>query len=159
MKHPAILTALLVAVLLAATPPPALAAGGISVPVSGSGSGATFTGSFNLTKFASNGTGVDAVGTLSGKVTDALGVVTTIVKNLKIPVKVTGASCDILHLELGPISLDLLGLQIDLNKIVLDIDAQSGAGNLLGNLLCAVVGLLDQPNPLAKLLNDILSLL
>lgn len=52
-------------------------------------------------------------------------------------------SCDILFLDLGPIFLDLLGLQVDLSQIVLDIDAVTGAGNLLGNLLCALVGLLD----------------
>jgi hypothetical protein len=32
---------------------------------------------------------------------------------------------------------------VDLSQIVLDIDAVPGAGNLLGNLLCAVVGILD----------------
>ena len=53
------------------------------------------------------------------------------------------APCDILHLDLGPLHLDLLGLQIDLNRIVLDIVAHTGAGKLLGNLLCAVAGLLD----------------
>lgn len=55
----------------------------------------------------------------------------------------TAAACDILALRLGPLHLDLLGLVIDLNRIVLDIVAQSGAGQLLGNLLCAVAGLLD----------------
>jgi hypothetical protein len=54
-----------------------------------------------------------------------------------------GASCDVLHLVLGPLDLDLLGLQVHLDRVVLNIVAQSGAGNLLGNLLCAVVGLLD----------------
>jgi hypothetical protein len=53
------------------------------------------------------------------------------------------ATCDILNLVLGPLDLDLLGLQIHLDRVVLNIVAQSGAGNLLGNLLCAVAGLLD----------------
>ena len=53
------------------------------------------------------------------------------------------ASCDILNLDLGPLDLNLLGLKIHLNEVVLDIVAQSGAGNLLGNLLCSVAGLLD----------------
>ncbi|MDP3893132.1 hypothetical protein [Nocardioides sp.] len=51
--------------------------------------------------------------------------------------------CSILHLDLGPLDLNILGLQVDLSQIVLDIVAQPGAGNLLGNLLCAVAGLLD----------------
>ena len=68
------------------------------------------------------------------------------------------AACDILHLVLGPLDLDLLGLQIHLDKIVLDIVAATGAGNLLGNLLCAITGILDG-GPLAGLLaqlNDLL---
>ena len=52
-------------------------------------------------------------------------------------------ACDVLNLVLGPLHLDLLGLVVDLNRVVLNIVAQSGAGNLLGNLLCAVAGLLD----------------
>jgi hypothetical protein len=51
--------------------------------------------------------------------------------------------CDILNLDLGPLNLDLLGLVIDLSAISLDITAVPGAGNLLGNLLCAIAGLLD----------------
>lgn len=52
-------------------------------------------------------------------------------------------SCSILSLDLGPLFLDILGLVIDLEPVVLDIFAQRGSGNLLGNLLCAVVGLFD----------------
>ena len=70
-------------------------------------------------------------------------------------------ACDILNLVLGPLDLDLLGLEIHLNRVVLDIVAQSGPGNLLGNLLCAVAGLLDGGlngllGRLANLLNRIL---
>jgi hypothetical protein len=54
---------------------------------------------------------------------------------------------------------DLLGLQIDLSRVVLDITAQAGAGNLLGNLLCAVANLLNDPSGLSRLLNSILDLL
>jgi hypothetical protein len=62
-------------------------------------------------------------------------------------------SCDILHLVLAPLDLDLLGLQVHLDRVVLDIVAQSGAGQLLGNLLCAVAGLLDNGGTLSQLLN------
>ncbi len=72
-----------------------------------------------------------------------------------------GAACDILHLVLGPLDLDLLGLQIHLNRVVLNIDADPGPGNLLGNLLCSVAGLLDGGlngllGRLTRLLNRIL---
>ena len=51
--------------------------------------------------------------------------------------------CPILHLELGPLDLNLLGLRVQLNQVVLDVTAIPGPGNLLGNLLCAIAGLLD----------------
>lgn len=54
-------------------------------------------------------------------------------------------TCDILNLDLGPIHLDLLGLVIDLDEVHLDITGQRGAGKLLGNLLCGLVGILDPP--------------
>jgi hypothetical protein len=75
---------------------------------------------------------------------------------------VTAATCDILNLVLGPLDLNILGLEIHLNQVVLDIVAVTGAGNLLGNLLCAVAGLLDGGGPLgqiAGLLNQILAIL
>ena len=61
-----------------------------------------------------------------------------------------GAECDILNLVLGPLDLNLLGLEVHLKRVVLDIVAVPGAGNLLGNLLCAVAGLLDG-TPLSNL--------
>lgn len=71
--------------------------------------------------------------------------------------------CPILDLDIGAIHLDLLGLVVDLAPVHLDITAESGSGNLLGNLLCALVGLLDQQSPLqtavTNLLNTINSLL
>ena len=72
------------------------------------------------------------------------------------------ARCDILNLVLGPLHLDLLGLEVDLNRVILNIVAVSGAGNLLGNLLCAVAGLLDNGGVLrqiSQILNSILAIL
>jgi len=59
------------------------------------------------------------------------------------PQAVPGAACNILNLSLGPINLDLLGLNVDTSPICLDITAVPGSGALLGNLLCAIAGLLD----------------
>jgi hypothetical protein len=61
------------------------------------------------------------------------------------------STCDILHLTLGPLDLTLLGLVVHLDRIRLDITAQPGPGNLLGNLLCAIAGLLDGSAPLTSL--------
>src|SRR3954453_4834146 len=42
--------------------------------------------------------------------------------------------CNVLHLILGPVHLDLLGLVVDINKIVLDL--KGVPGTLLGNIFC-----------------------
>lgn len=61
-------------------------------------------------------------------------------------------SCQVLHLVLGPLDLNLLGLMVHLDKVVLDITAVPGPGNLLGNLICAVAHLLDGQSTLLNLL-------
>jgi hypothetical protein len=75
-------------------------------------------------------------------------------------------TCNILHLVLGPLDLNLLGLMVHLDRVVLDITAQGGPGNLLGNLLCAIAHLLDNPTPtlldvfrLSSLLNRVIGLI
>ena len=68
------------------------------------------------------------------------------------------ASCGILLLDLGPLHLDLLGLVVDLNEVVLNITAESGANNLLGNLLCALTGLLNISGAISGILNLINSI-
>ncbi|MDZ5619296.1 hypothetical protein [Nocardioides bizhenqiangii] len=72
------------------------------------------------------------------------------------------SSCQILNLVLGPLDLNLLGLEVHLNRIVLNIVATPGPGNLLGNLLCAIAGLLDNVGVLRQIrqiLNAILAIL
>jgi hypothetical protein len=64
-------------------------------------------------------------------------------------------TCNVLNLVLGPLDLNLLGLQVHLDKVVLNIIAQSGAGQLLGNLLCAVAHLLDSGGTLSQLLTKL----
>jgi hypothetical protein len=119
----------------------------------------SFVGNLTITKFAVQNGQVVALGTLTGTVTKA-GVVSSIIRNVVVPLirNLSTAKCEILHLVLGPLDLDLLGLQIHLNQVVLDIAAQPGPGNLLGNLLCAVANLLNgvDLNGLVNLLNQIL---
>jgi len=156
---------LVVAGLIAAPMPaiaaPPTAAAGITVPVVGTGAGSTFNGTFTLNRFATNAAGqLVGAGTLAGTLTNtATNEVTSILQSLALPVANVTATCDILHLDIGPIALNLLGLQVNLSRIVLDITAQSGPGNLLGNLLCSVAHLLDNPNALVNLLNQILAAL
>jgi hypothetical protein len=58
-------------------------------------------------------------------------------------------ACDILNLALGPLSLNLLGLLVNLDDcdggpVTVDITANP-AGGLLGSLLCALANLLNGP--------------
>jgi hypothetical protein len=133
----------------------------INIPVLGSGPGSTFTGNLAITRFVQTATGgVAAVGTLTGLLTNtATGAVTSVMQTVSAPAAVTQTACDILNLDLGPLHLNLLGLVVDLNEVILNITAQPGAGNLLGNLLCSITGLLDSPGGLARVLNQILGLL
>ncbi len=74
------------------------------------------------------------------------------------PAPAAGA-CNVLNLVLAPLDLNVLGLQVHLDQVVLNIVAQSGAGQLLGNLLCFVAGLLDAGGPLSGLLTQLTGLL
>jgi hypothetical protein len=138
-------------------------AGGVTVPVAGTTSkGGKFSGNFAIKEFKVVGDQIVAVGTLTGTIQNGIGnVIGTVLKTIQMIVNITGASCDILHLELGPLDLDLLGLVVHLNRVVLDIDADP-TGGLLGALLCAVANLLDVGGPLADIVslrNQILALL
>jgi hypothetical protein len=170
------LTVLLLVLSLLAFPAAATAqaakGAAFTVPVVGTGAGgAAFEGTFTIDRFAETSDGkLAAVGLLKGVLKGPTGATSTVVKNVewvREPAAAAAAiiqqqTCEILHLDLGPLHLDLLGLQIDLSRIVLDITAVAGAGNLLGNLLCAIAGLLDPPSPLdqlIRLLNQLLDLL
>lgn len=92
----------------------------------------------------------------SGTFVDTVGNTTNFVTAVT---QATG-SCQILDLTLGPLDLNLLGLMVHLDTVHLNITAQQGPGNLLGNLLCAVAGLLDNTNStngLAALLNRLVA--
>jgi hypothetical protein len=137
-----------------------------NIPVTGTiaNGGGTFTGTLDVVRFANQNGQVVAVGRLSGTLTDALGnvigTVTGVLVNLL--VSVGNTTCEILDLELGPLDLNLLGLMVHLDRINLEITAQQGPGNLLGNLLCAIANLLNDGNPLTDivgLLNRIIRLL
>jgi hypothetical protein len=135
----------------------------LTVPLNITQGALTFVGNLNVTRFVNQGGQLVAVGNVVGTLTNTTtGAVTAIVQTFRQVVSIIGtpqAACDILHLEIGPIDLNLLGLVVHVDRIVIDIDAQPGPGNLLGNLLCAIAGLLDGPGPLgaiANLLNQLL---
>jgi hypothetical protein len=86
------------------------------------------------------------------------------------PLATTGGDTDILHLSVGPLDLNLLGLNVHLDNcsngpVTVDVIAHSGPGNLLGNLVTGLANLLNNSNPVAlgheltTLINDVTALL
>ncbi len=153
---------------------------GLRVPITGTTIAGTDpaqaiqNATLTIQRFAEQNGQLVAIGTVVGTVTNTLtGVTSTLVTPVAMPVNTNGAtaaaaaaaataSCEILNLNLGPLDLNLLGLAVHLDPVVLDITAVPGAGNLLGNLLCAIAGLLDGPSPVAGLvglLNNLLGAL
>ena len=139
---------------------------GLSTPITGTftdatGGTGTFSGTYTITKFTTQNGALAATGALTGTLTDSRGnVIGTVTQTVTMPVQASG-TCQILHLTLGPIDLNLLGLRVHLNQVVLDITAQSGPGNLLGNLLCGIANLLNgsgTAGSIATLLNRLLAL-
>jgi hypothetical protein len=135
--------------------------------------GSKFNGQYTVTSFrpasaANPTTPVEAVGDLTGKlIRPGQGQGAQDVsqdpasRGVAMPAAVAQTGCEILDLVLGPVDLNLLGLVVHLDVVHLNITAVPGAGNLLGNLLCGVAGLLDPLNldGLVALLNQILGLL
>ena len=140
------------------------------VPVTGkSKSGKQFEGTYAIDRFRNSRGELVAVGTLRGQ----LGKRRVAERGVTMPAALSKPAaaaqlppipnaCEILDLVLGPIRLDLLGLVVRTNRINVRIDAVPGPGNLLGNLLCAITGLLDpqaaSARQLAPALNAILAL-
>jgi hypothetical protein len=173
----AVLSLGLVAAAIPARPAAAASAPGFSFPLSAvSDTQGTFTGTLRINHFAAKNRQLFASGVVTGTLVDENGAVSSIARTVSFPVSTgtpttaaaseavaaAAVACDVLNLDLGPLDLDLLGLVVHLDRVVLDITAVPGAGNLLGNLLCAVTNLLNGPGALAQvasLLNQILDLL
>jgi len=134
----------------------------VSVPVTGTGS---FSGVFNITNFIQpTPDSIAAVGNILNDAGQVVAQGVTMPVDLAAtaaanpPVSATGepaaqATCNILNLVLGPLHLDLLGLVIDLNQVILHITGETGANALLGNLLCGILGLLNPLGTLTQLLD------
>ena len=152
----------------------------VRLPIAGTAIGHgkdTFTGTLSIERFAVRGDKIVAVGMVTGRVTDKSGNPrgTAVVGQVEVPVRVgTGspssataasgialaqASCDVLHLDLGAINLNLLGVQFVTTPITLDLTATSDAGGVLGQLICTALELVGNVVDLVGVLNSILSLL
>ncbi|WP_426511406.1 hypothetical protein ACPPVO_12750 [Dactylosporangium sp. McL0621] len=128
------------------------------------GGAGTFNGTFTPSQFSDAGDHVNATGVLAGQLTDSTGAVQNVSQPQTFAVNDINPAvgCQVLDLNLAPLDLDLLGLVVHLDRVHLNITAVPGAGNLLGNLVCGIAGLLDGVGVFAQisqLLNQILALL
>jgi hypothetical protein len=78
-----------------------------------------------------------------GGVTNFTDIPASLVQAVGTSAPTAAMDCSILNLDIGAIHLDLLGLVVDLAPVHLDVTGDTGAGNLLGNLLCGLAGILD----------------
>ena len=134
--------------------------------------GKKFNGTYTIKRFTHRGSKLYAVGTLKGRLKGRR--VTK--NNVRVPASLarpasaaqippTPNACQILNLTLQPIDLNLLGLRLRTSRIDLRLEGVPGAGNLLGNLLCGITGILDPqaatpatPSLLTQVLNALLAL-
>ena len=140
------------------------------IPISAHQQGRNFKGLLTVNSFELRGDAIVALATLTGKVTGRGVGNKPVSEDLVLPVSFSPpasvqaqATCQILDLVLGPIDLTLLGLRLQVNQIHIQLTAQQGGG-LLGDLLCAIAGLLSgQPlgflGQIVIALNDILRIL
>ena len=139
------LAAVLVTVLLVAGVAAAFATNGLARSSASSQAG-TASGNvkvrLDVAKFIKRGHRLVAKGTAIATYTSASGTPTVVRTPFTARVKVARAAagsqattCPVLTLELDTVSLDLLGLHVDLSKVVLTITADPNGG-VLGKLFC-----------------------
>ncbi|HLA14359.1 MAG TPA: hypothetical protein VJZ25_04985 [Gemmatimonadaceae bacterium] len=173
----ALVLALVIAPMEVAAQGPSRASLPSTIPVSGTfvdaaGPG-TFAGTLKIERFASRDRQLVVLGTVDGTLTDAVGTTRSVIAQpVTLPVSnvevsggpQTGADgsigtqqvaqdCQLVHLEFGGITLEVLGVQVSLSPIVLDI----ALGGLLGGILCGLLGALGGGAPApaqANLLNQ-----
>jgi hypothetical protein len=84
--------------------------------------------------FAAAGKTITATGLVTGTLNDGAGHVSTVKQKVKLTAK-TGGRCQVLHLFLDQLNLQLLGLNAHLDQVTLDVTGQR-TGGPLGALFC-----------------------
>lgn len=147
---------------------------GLTVPVAGKAKGAgNVTGTFTIQRFVDNGGQLGAFGTLVLNTKNGTAVTQTVMpvaaNHQPSATTATAAAaiqavCEVLDLTLGPLDLNLLGLEIHLDTVHLDIDANPAGGllgQLLSGLLCGsdLAGIFANLTTLVTFLNSVLQAL
>jgi hypothetical protein len=87
-------------------------------------------------RFSAAGKTVSARALVTARLTDSTGQISSIRQQVVLTAK-TAAGCRVLHLVLDRLSLKLLGLNADLERVILDITGKR-TGGPLGSLFCTL---------------------
>jgi hypothetical protein len=148
----------------------------LRVPISGTAARnkGTFEGTLTVESFAVRDGQAVAIGMIAGTVFDKSGrsLGTAVVGRRTLPVQVSpGAStaaapgvigpqavcASVLHLDIGAVNLNVLGLQIATAPVVFDLTADDS--EVLGQLICEALSVVSTVVDLVGVLNSILGLL
>jgi hypothetical protein len=137
----------------------------------------TFSGTLSIERFAVRGDGVVAIGMVAGRVFDKSGapIGSAVIGQMELPVNVgpgpsavtaaptssaavqpQATTCGVLHLDVGAVNLNLLGLQVATQPVTIDLSAVSGGTDVLGHLICTVLSTLNNVVGLVDVLNNLL---
>ena len=144
--------------------------------ITGTGAdGVTFAGTLSVQKFSVQNGAAVAIGMVTGTVASAGTPLGTVLAGPvafpvsvepgsaitgKAPVSVQQATnCQVLHLDIGAVNLNLLGVTVATQPISIDISGTSGGTNVLGTLLCTILDTVNNVIGLVNLLNQLLGIL
>jgi hypothetical protein len=146
------------------------------LPIAGTApGGVTFAGTLSVQKFSQRGGQPVAIGMVSGSATlsgASLGTVLT--GPIEFPVQLAAGSaltsnapisvqqatnCQVLHLDLGAVNLNVLGLTVATQPISIDLSGVTGGTNVLGTLICTILETVNNVVGLVNLLNQLLGIL
>jgi len=142
----------------------------LQLPIAGSAAtGGAFSGTLSIQRFEAQGGQVVAIGIVSGTVA---GAGTALVGPVALPVQVgpggqgaaasnslaaqqqAAATCQVLHLEVGAVNLNLAGVQVTTLPVSIDLSGDSASP--LGNLTCTILATLNNVVGVVGLLNQLL---
>ena len=148
--------------------------------------GVTFKGTVAVQRFVHRGDNVFAIGAVSGSLSGPAGPIgTAVYLPVAFPVTVGNGqsarmedgyiepasasahdygarvilaqtTCGVLHLDLGAVDLNLLGVAVTTTPVTIDINGDTAGP--LGNLVCTVLSTVDNVVRLVNLLNSVLGL-
>jgi len=138
----------------------------LQLPIAGSAAGGgAFAGTLSIQRFEARGDQVVAIGMVSGRVA---GGGTGLAGPVALPVQlgpgvqgaaasnavVAQATCQVLHLDVGAVNLNLAGVLVTTQPVSIDLSGDSAGP--LGNLTCTILATLNNVVGVVGLLNQLL---